>query len=161
MLNLKVLHRNLKIISTSFHKDTDNNIMKNIKRKTESTPSDYIKGIFQESNIFLSQSQPKNLVRLLSNSSISWNMSLTTWTFKCNDKRCKICRFYIIMFWVWIIKQKNMESKSKYQLWQQKHVNFLWMKPILEKQIHGFHTRMNNHITKSRKGINIKIPQCL
>ena len=71
MLNLKVLHRNLKIISTSFHKDTDNNIMKNIKRKTESTPSDYIKGIFQESNIFLSQSQPKNLVRLLSNSSIS------------------------------------------------------------------------------------------
>ena len=69
---------NDKSFVTSFHKDTDKNIMKNIKGKTESTLSDYIKGIFKESNIFLLQSQPKNLVRLLSNSSISRNMSLTT-----------------------------------------------------------------------------------
>ena len=41
---------------TSFHGDTDNKIIiKNIKRKIENTPSDYIKGIFQESNIFLPQ----------------------------------------------------------------------------------------------------------
>ena len=41
---------------TSFHGDTDNKfIIKNIKRKIENTPSDYIKGIFKESNIFLPQ----------------------------------------------------------------------------------------------------------
>ena len=50
--------------------------MKNIKREKENTPSDYSKDIFQESNIFLSQHQPKNLLRLLSKSSISKNLSL-------------------------------------------------------------------------------------
>ena len=50
--------------------------MKNIKREKENTPSDYSKDIFQESNIFLSQYQPKHLLRLLSKSSISKNLSL-------------------------------------------------------------------------------------
>ena len=81
---------------TSFHEDKDNKIiMKNIKRKIENTPSDYIKEIFQESNIFLSR-QPKNLLRLLSNSSISRNPSLAKGIPKCNDKRRKIFRLYII-----------------------------------------------------------------
>ena len=61
--------------------------MKKIKRKIENTPSDYIKGVFQERNIFLSQRQPKNLVRLFSNSSISRNPSLPKGIFKCNNKR--------------------------------------------------------------------------
>ena len=75
---------------TSFHEDTDNKIiMKNIKREIENTPSDYLKEIFQESNIFLSQRQTKNLLRLLSNSSISRNPSLVRGNFKCNNKRCK------------------------------------------------------------------------
>ena len=45
--------------------------MKNIKRKIENTPSNYLKGTFQESNIFLSsyrQRQPNSLLRLLFNS---------------------------------------------------------------------------------------------
>ena len=70
--------------------------MKNIKRKIENTPSDYMKGIFQESNIFVSQRRPKNLLRLLSNASISRNPSLPKGIFKCNDKRCKIRRLYLI-----------------------------------------------------------------
>ena len=37
--------------------------MKNIKRKIENTPSDYLKEFFRESNIFLSQRQPKYLLR--------------------------------------------------------------------------------------------------
>ena len=64
MLNSKVQQQNLKIISktflavfTPFHEDTDNQIiMKNIKRKIENTPPDYIKGIFQESNILITTS---------------------------------------------------------------------------------------------------------
>ena len=67
--------------------------MKNIKWKIENTPSDYIKGIFQESNIFLSQHQPKNLLTLLPNSSISRIPSLPKGIFKCNDSRCKIAGF--------------------------------------------------------------------
>ena len=70
---------------TSYHEDTDNKyIMKKIKRKIKSAQSDYIKGVFQESNIFLSQRQPKNLVRLFS---ISRNPSLPKGIFKCNNKR--------------------------------------------------------------------------
>ena len=66
--------------------------MKNIKRKIENTPSDYMKGIFQESNLFLSQRRPKNLLRLLSNSSISRNPSLPKGIFECS----KILRLYLI-----------------------------------------------------------------
>ena len=81
---------------TTFHEDIDNKvIMKNMKRKMENTPSDYIKETFQESNIFLSQHQPKNLLRLLSTSSISKNPNLPKGTFKYTDKRCKICRLYL------------------------------------------------------------------
>ena len=58
--------------------------MKKIKRKIKNAQSDYMKGVFQESNIFLSQRQPKNLVRLFS---ISRNPSLTKGIFKCNNKR--------------------------------------------------------------------------
>ena len=62
---------------TFFHEATDNKIiMKNFKRKIENTPCEYIKWIFQESNILLSQRQPKNLQRLLSDTSISRNPSL-------------------------------------------------------------------------------------
>ena len=76
--------------ATAFHEDTDNKIiMKNITRKIENIPSDYTKGICQESNMFLSQCQPKNLLRLAKS-------SLPKPIFKCNDKSCKICRLYII-----------------------------------------------------------------
>ena len=63
--------------------------------KIENTPSDHLKEIFQESNIFLSQCQPKNLLRLLSNSSISQNPSLPKGIFKCSNKRFKIWRLYL------------------------------------------------------------------
>ena len=82
---------------TSFHEDTDNKIiMKTNKRIIENTPSDYIKRNFWKINIFLSQIQPKNLLRLLSNSSISRNPSLPKGVLKPNDKRWKIYRLYII-----------------------------------------------------------------
>ena len=97
MLNSKVQHRNLKIISTTFlavftpfHEDTDNQIiMKNIKRKIENTASDHIKGSFQESNIFLSQLQPKNLLRSLSNSFISRKLIIPKGIFRCMIKDVK------------------------------------------------------------------------
>ena len=82
---------------TSFHEDTDNKIiMKTNKRIIENTTSDYIKRNFWKINIFLSQIQPKNLLRLLSNSSISRNPSLPKGVLKPNDKRWKIYRLYII-----------------------------------------------------------------
>ena len=108
---------------TSFHEDTDNKIiMKNIKREIENTPSDYLKGIFQESNIFLSQRQTKNLLRLLSNSSISRNPSLARGNCKCNNKRCKIGKLYLIECSEFeLANKKTMENKNKYHLSQQKH----------------------------------------
>ena len=62
--------------------------MKNILKKIENTSSDCRKEIFQESNIFSSQRQPKNLLILVSNS-----LQVHKGIFKCNDKRCKICRY--------------------------------------------------------------------
>ena len=81
----------------TFHEDTGNKIaMKNIERKIENNPSDDFKEIFPESNIFLSQLQSENLLRLLFNSSISRNSSLPKGIFKCSYKRCKIYRLYPI-----------------------------------------------------------------
>ena len=64
----------------------------------ENISSDYLKGIFKESNIFLLQRQPKNLLRLFSNPCIYWNSSLPKGIFKCSDKRYKIRLFYLIEF---------------------------------------------------------------
>ena len=70
--------------------------MINIEKEKENTLSDYTKNIFQESNIFSSQYQPKNLLRLLSNSSISRNPSLLKGIFKCNNKICKMSKLDLI-----------------------------------------------------------------
>ena len=49
---------------TTFHEDIDNKvIMKNIKRKMENTPSDYIKETFQESNIFFISTSTKEFIK--------------------------------------------------------------------------------------------------
>ena len=138
--------------------------MKNIKRKTENTPSDYIKGIFQESNIFLSQCQPKELLRLLSNFSISRNPSLLKGIFKCNDKRCKICRLYITECSefelanrkIWKMKT-NITCRSRnivYYLKCKLCMYETYIGKTIGDQIHGFKTIMNSHITESRSGVS-------
>ena len=150
---------------TSFHEDTDNKIiMKNIKTKIKNTPSDYIKGIFQESNIFLSQRQPNNLLRLLSNSSISRNPSVPKGIFKCNDKRCKISRLYLkecsefelANRKIWKIKT-NITCCSRsiiYYLNCKFCMYKIYIGKTVANHIHGFKTRMNNHITESRSGVS-------
>ena len=112
---------NYKIFTDNLTKEERASINKNIKRKIENTPLDYIKGIFQESNIFLSQRQPKNLLRLLSNSSISRNPSLPKGNFKCNYKRCKIYRLYIIEYSEFELANRKVWKVKKYHLSQQKH----------------------------------------
>ena len=106
--------------------------MKNIKRKIENTPSNNIKGIFQESNIFLSQRQPKNLLRLLSNSCISRNPILPKGIFKCNDEGCNI----------------TFSLKCKFCMYE------TYIGKTFSDHTYGFKTRMNNHITKSRSGVS-------
>ena len=64
--------------------------MRNIKRKIENSPSDYLKEISQESNIFLSQHQSKNVLRLLSKFSFFRIPSLPNGIFKCSNKICKV-----------------------------------------------------------------------
>ena len=150
---------------TTFHEDIDNNIiMKNIKRKIENNLSDYIKEIFQESNIFLSQRQPKNLLRLLSSSSISNTPSLPKGTFKCNDKRCKICKLYLIECSeiqlannkIWKI-ETNITCNSRNVIYYLK-CKFCLYETYIGKTIgdpvHGFKGRMNNHISEIKKGIS-------
>ena len=150
---------------TTFHKDIDNKvIMKNIKRKMENTPSDYIKETFQESNVFLSQRQPKNLLRLLSTSSISKNPNLPKGTFKCADKRCKICRLYLIECSefqlankkIWKIKSHiNCHSRNViYHLKCKFCMHETYIGKTVGDPVNGFKTRMNNHISESRKGIS-------
>ena len=138
--------------------------MKNIKRKIENTPSDYMKGIFQESNIFLSHCQPKNLLRLLSNSSISTNRSLPKDIFKCNDRRCKICRLYLIECSEFELANKKIwKTKTNITCHSRNIISYLKCKLCMFEtsigktvgdHIHGFKTRMNNHVTESRSRVS-------
>ena len=97
VLNFKVLHQNLKIISaTSF---TEIQIIrlywKMLKEKLKVSLLIMWQGFFKKVTS-LSQRQPKHLLRLLCNFSISRNPNLPKGIFKCNDKGRKICRLYII-----------------------------------------------------------------
>ena len=62
--------------------------MKNIKIKIEETTSNCIK-VLQEIYIFLSKRQPKNLLRLLSNSS---EFTSKIYSNGMKKKQCKICK---------------------------------------------------------------------
>ena len=138
--------------------------MKNIKRKIENTPSDYLKGIFQESNILLSQRQPKNFLRLLSNSSISRNPSLPKEIYKCSgDKWCEICRLYLIECLEFeLANKKHMDSKTNIPC-RSRNIYYLkynlcmyenYIEKFIGDHIHDFKTRMNNHIAESRSGVS-------
>ena len=62
--------------------------MKNIKIKIEETTSNCIK-VLQEIYIFLSKRQPKNLLRLLSNSS---EFTSKIYSNGMKKTQCKICK---------------------------------------------------------------------
>ena len=137
--------------------------MKNIKRKIENTPSNYIKRIFQESNIFLSQRQPKNLLRLLSNSSIPRIPSLPKEIFKCNAKGCKICRLYLIECSEFELANKKLWKIKTNITCRSRSIHYLKYKFCIYEtdigktagdHIHGFKTRMNNPITENRSGVS-------
>ena len=150
---------------TTFHEDINNNIiMKNIKRKIENTPSDHLKEIYQESNIFLSQRQPKNLLNLLTNSAISRNPSLPPGIFKCKDLRCKICRLYITECSEFELSNKKIWNINTHITCHSRNVIYFlkckfcmcesYIGKTIGDQVHGFKTRMNNHISESKRGVS-------
>ena len=114
--------------------------------------------------MFLSQRQPKNLLRLLSSSSISRNPSLPKGFFKRNDKRCEICRLYLIESSefelanrkIWKIKT-NITCRSRNIIYYLK-CKFCMYETYIGKtvgdHIHVIKTRMSNHITESRSGVS-------
>ena len=80
MLNYKDLPQNrIKLLKISLllqHLtiDVDNHlIMKNIKHKVKNIQNNALKSLYESSNIFLAQRQPKNLLPHLSRASISGN----------------------------------------------------------------------------------------
>ena len=58
---------------TTYHENIDNkNVLNNIKRRINNTSND-LKEIYDNNNVFLSQRQPKNMLRILSSTSIKKN----------------------------------------------------------------------------------------
>ena len=84
---------------TTYYDNVNNNEkVEKIRKKCYDIQSDYLKNIFKNSNIILAQKQPKNLLRLLSKARFNTdanNFIQPKGLFKCTDKHCKICSFYI------------------------------------------------------------------
>ena len=113
--------------------------------------------------MFLSQRQPKNLLRLLSNSSISRNPSLPKGFFKRNDKRCEICRLYLIESSqfelanrkIWKVKTNiTYRSRNIYYLKFKFCMYETYIGKTVGDHIHVIKTRMSNNITESRSGVS-------
>ena len=93
---------------------------------------------------------------------ITYNPSLPTGIFKYNDKRCKICRLYLIECSefelanreIWKIKT-NITCRSRNIIYYLK-CKFSMYEIYIGKTVghynHGFKIRMNNYITESRSG---------
>ena len=71
--------------------------MQTVKNKFKNIRNGHLKSIYKDTNFMLSLKQPKNLYRELAYSRFISNFKniRKPGTYKCNDKRCKICQSYL------------------------------------------------------------------
>ena len=71
--------------------------MQTVKNKFKNIRNEHLKSIHKDTNFILSLKQPKNLYRELASSRLISNFKniRKPETYKCNDKRCKICQNYL------------------------------------------------------------------
>ena len=71
--------------------------MKTVQSKFQNIRNEQLKNIYKDTSFILSQKQPKNLYRELASSRFisSSTKVRKPGTYKCNDKRCKLCCIYL------------------------------------------------------------------
>ena len=86
--------------------------MQTIKNKFKNIRNEHLKSIYKDTNFILSLKQPKNLYRELASSRFISNLKhiRKPGTYKCSDKRCKICQIYL--------NETNKFTMSNGQVWE-------------------------------------------
>ena len=160
-------NRNIIPFVTTYYPNIDNkSLMKTIKQKFQNIQNEDLKDIFKDTNFVLSLKQPKNIYRELSSSKFtSTRTIIEPGTYKCKDKRCKICQLYL--------NETKQFLMSNGQIWDiRRNINchsinviyYLKCKMCNEKETYigktighnvtGFKGRMNQHISECRTGVS-------
>ena len=85
----------LPLVTTNYSNFRFNRIIKKSNDLIDNIKDANLKPVFENTNIVLSQKQPKNLMRLLSQPTKTPITNKESLIKKCNDKRCKICSYYL------------------------------------------------------------------
>ena len=87
------------LVTTNYSNLSLQHVIGKANHYLSNTHSSDLKETFQDSQLILSQKQPKNLLRLLTQSQFSTSQETATTEkipiTKCHDKRCKICAMYL------------------------------------------------------------------
>ena len=111
----------LLFVTTNFSNYSVQNIVKKSQSLIDSIRDPNLRSKFENTNIILSQRQPKNLLKELCNANFSTHNTIDTAVIeKCNDKRCNICKQYLQHTTnftlsngnLWTVR-RNMSCKSK------------------------------------------------
>ena len=123
-----------------------------------------MKYVFQNTNVILSQRQPKNMLRILSTAKFRNEDHPTSYEnglYKCLDKRCKICSLYINQCKSFEMSNgKTWEIRSNITCRDNNIVYYLkcnmcnkqttYIGKTIGDITHGFKPRMNQHISDCR-----------
>ena len=135
------------------------NILKLTNNRLTSSKNDRIQNAFLNINTVLALRQPKNLIRHLTTAKFQSNPSLPEPVlFKCENKRCKICRLYI---------QQCTSFKTKMEDWNiqchitcnSRNVLYYLVCNVCEVNTESYmgksvklRLQINRHISESRMG---------
>ena len=152
---------------TTYYPNVDNrSLMKTVKQKFKNIQNEELKDVFKDTSFILSLRQPRNLYGELSSSKFISNYQNTKLgTYKCKDKRCKICALYL--------NETSSFLMSNGQTWEIRRdidchsVNVIYYlkcrmcngkETYIGKTIGnittGFKGRINQHIHESKTGIS-------
>ena len=90
--------KNIIPLITTYYPNMDNkSLMQTIKYKFKNIRNERLKSIYKDTNFVLSLKQPKNFYRELTSSRFISNLKHIgkRGTYKCSDKRWKICQIYL------------------------------------------------------------------
>ena len=101
----------LPLVTTNFSNMKFNHIVSKANFLLKSSTNERIKEIFSDQKVILSQRQPPNLLRLLSNAKFEEKtqsqLTKQALILKCTDKRCKICLMYLQQDESFLLSNKN------------------------------------------------------
>ena len=154
---------------TTYYENIDNEkVVKKIRSKLSNIQSRHLSKVFKNKNVILSQKQPENLLRLLTQARFSTEINAfgqQNVLFKSIDKCCKICSLCIVEGHSFIMSN-NMRWKLQLHVTYRSINIIYYLKINMYKKkeayigktvgvnIVEFKSRMNQHISDNRTGIS-------